>query len=84
MKLVCFSQGGPLMPGALGGEEVVSLDDLVPHAETAQGRMLALIDGFDALRDRVQARIDSGERVARSTVVFVIVVSISSLRFIRR
>lgn len=68
MKLVCFSNGGELVPGALVDDNVVSLDDLVAQAPTPQNRMEALIANFDALRPSLEARADSGDRLALSAV----------------
>jgi len=68
VKLVCFSSEEGLLPGALVGDGVVSLDDLVPSAPTAQGRMSALIDGWDELRSALEARADAGDRLPLDSV----------------
>ena len=68
MKLVCYSSGDGLVPGALVDDGVVSFDDLAPMAPTPQGRMAALIDGWDGLRSALEARANSGDRLALDSV----------------
>lgn len=68
MKLVCYSTGDGYGPGALVDDAVVSFDDLVAQAPTAQGRMEALINDFEQLRPALELRVDSGDRTALSEV----------------
>jgi 2-keto-4-pentenoate hydratase/2-oxohepta-3-ene-1,7-dioic acid hydratase in catechol pathway len=70
MKLVLFeSEGGEgLRPGLLTGRGVVDLAGVVPPAPTPQLAMQGIIEGFEALRPRLDAAAGSAPAVPAESV----------------
>ncbi len=64
MKLVLFDHNGAIRPGALTDGGVVDLSADVPPGETPQATMEAIIDDFEVLRPRLEARLASGPALA--------------------
>jgi len=64
MKLVQFAYNGSIRPGALADDGgVVDLSSVVAAGETSQATMESIIDGFDALRPRLEQAIADGARI---------------------
>ena len=65
MKLVVFERrsGGATVPGVLLDDTVVDVSDLVPRHVAPQRVMESIIDGFDTLKPRLEARAQRGERI---------------------
>jgi len=70
MKLVLYQPGGhgPVLPGLLTTRGVVGIADAVPAGHTPQLVMQGIIDGFDALRPRLEMLAASGEAIALTAV----------------
>ena len=68
MKLVLFEHGGAIRPGGLTDSGVVDLSADVPPRETPQATMESIIDGYDVLRPRLEARLASGPSLAMNDV----------------
>jgi len=68
MKLVLFERDGAIRPGALSDSGVVDLSAEVTPAETPQATMESIIDNFDAVRPRLEARLSSGPSLALEDV----------------
>jgi 2-keto-4-pentenoate hydratase/2-oxohepta-3-ene-1,7-dioic acid hydratase in catechol pathway len=64
MKLVLFEHDGATRPGALTDSGVVDLSADVAPGETPQATMVSIIDRFDVLRPRLDARLASGPSLA--------------------
>lgn len=58
MRLALFENagGGVVRPGVITDRGIVDVSDLVPRAATPQATMVGIIDGFDALRAKLEQR----------------------------
>jgi 2-keto-4-pentenoate hydratase/2-oxohepta-3-ene-1,7-dioic acid hydratase in catechol pathway len=71
MKLVLFERDGAIHPGALTDSGVVDFSADVASGETPQATMESIIDSFDVVRPRLEARVATGPSRALEDVRLV-------------